>query len=77
MQEYRPILAGPMLVIYPIPLRGRMGKKKWDCESSDLFFIPCSLQSLSLMDLCIPIVSEIGLFIYVFISLLFVSSSRM
>ena len=51
MQEYRSILAGPMLVIYPVPLRGGMGKKEWNCESSDLLFIPCSFWSLSLMDL--------------------------
>lgn len=51
MQEYRSILAGPMLVIYPVPLRGGMGRKKWNRESSDLLFIPCSFWSLSLMDL--------------------------
>ena len=51
MQEYRSILAGPMLVIYPVPLRGGTGRKKWNRESSDLLFISCSFWSLSLRDL--------------------------
>lgn len=74
MQEHGSIPAGPMLVIYPIPLKNWVKKKKWEYESSDVFFIPCLFQSLSLMGLsfCL-VVSEIGLSMYVFISLLFVS----
>lgn len=53
----------------------KLGKKKtWEHESSNVFFIPCLSQSPSLMGLsfCL-VVSGIGLFMYVFISLLFVS----
>ena len=42
--------AGPVLVIHPVPLRGGV-EKKMRIESSDLFFIPSSLRSLSLMGL--------------------------